>query len=93
MSRSLNVILTSGAQQQSDLRNPYDVANLGSLFCLTQAAAKAAVSKTAVDLLYCARMRKTNAHKCSAQVHELSNAPKKGKFSSLVALDKLIDNI
>lgn len=39
--RGKGVILSSGARQAFELRGPYDVANLGTLFGLTQINAKA----------------------------------------------------
>ena len=52
------VILSSGAQRAFELRGPYDVANLGTLFGLSLAGAKAAVSsRTAAVLQHAAARR------------------------------------
>lgn len=52
------IILSSGAQRAFELRGPYDVANLGTLFGLSLAAAKAAVSsRTAAVLQHAAARR------------------------------------
>nr|XP_048294865.1 ribonuclease P protein subunit p30 isoform X3 [Myodes glareolus] len=42
--RGKNVILSSGAERPLEIRGPYDVANLGLLFGLSESEAKAAVS-------------------------------------------------
>ena len=52
------VILSSGAQRAFELRGPHDVANLGTLFGLSLAAAKAAVSTRMVAVLQHAAARR-----------------------------------
>ncbi|XP_078146986.1 ribonuclease P protein subunit p30 isoform X2 [Centroberyx gerrardi] len=54
-----NVILSSGAEQPLELRGPYDIANLGLLFGLSEQDAKEAVSSTCRSALLHAETRKT----------------------------------
>jgi hypothetical protein len=51
MTRGKNIILSSGASKATDLRSPYDVANLGTLFGLNFGNAKAAVSSRAASII------------------------------------------
>ncbi|XP_050725438.1 ribonuclease P protein subunit p30-like [Eriocheir sinensis] len=66
--RSANIIVSSGAHLPSQVRQPYDVINLGRFFGLTEAGSKAALASTAHNLVYCAAMRRTGVAKCAAQV-------------------------
>ncbi|GAQ90373.1 Ribonuclease [Klebsormidium nitens] len=51
MTRGKNIILSSGASQTTDLRNPYDVRNLATLLGLNFAHAKAATSQRATAVI------------------------------------------
>ncbi len=53
------VILSSGALRAFELRGPYDVANLGTLFGLSLAAAKEAVASRALAVLQHAHSRRS----------------------------------
>ena len=53
------VILSSGALRAFELRGPYDVANLGTLFGLSLAAAKEAVASRALAVLQHAHARRS----------------------------------
>ena len=48
--RGKGIILSSGARQAFELRGPYDVANLGMLFGLTETNAKASLFKALAAL-------------------------------------------
>ena len=48
--RGRGIILSSGAQQAYELRGPYDVANLGTLFGLTETSAKVSLLKAPAAL-------------------------------------------
>ena len=48
--RGKGTILSSGARQAFELRGPYDVANLGTLFGLTEASAKASLFQALASL-------------------------------------------
>ncbi|XP_068610546.1 ribonuclease P protein subunit p30 [Brachionichthys hirsutus] len=54
-----NVILSSAANKPLELRGPYDIANLGLLFGLSDGDAKAAVSSTCRSVVLHAETRKT----------------------------------
>ncbi|KAJ8264373.1 hypothetical protein GJAV_G00148410 [Gymnothorax javanicus] len=54
-----NVIVSSGAEKPLELRGPYDIANLGLLFGLSEADAKAAVSTNCRAVLLHGETRKT----------------------------------
>ena len=54
----LGVVLSSGALRAFELRGPYDVANLGTLFGLPLAAAKEAVSARMAAVLHHAHARR-----------------------------------
>uniref|UniRef100_T1ISN2 Uncharacterized protein n=1 Tax=Strigamia maritima TaxID=126957 RepID=T1ISN2_STRMM len=58
-SRGKNILLSSGASQQIDFRGPYDVANLGLLFGMSQELAKNAVSRNGRSLLLHAEARRS----------------------------------
>ncbi|KAK3590191.1 hypothetical protein CHS0354_041248 [Potamilus streckersoni] len=58
MCKGKNVILTSGCKRPIELRGPLDVANLGVMFGLTEAQAKAAVSTNCRAVLYHAEARR-----------------------------------
>jgi ribonuclease P/MRP protein subunit RPP1 len=53
------VILSSGALRAFELRGPYDVANLGTLFGLSLAAAKEAVASRTLAVLQHAHARRS----------------------------------
>ncbi|XP_021371885.1 ribonuclease P protein subunit p30-like [Mizuhopecten yessoensis] len=53
-----NVILSSGCEQASSIRGPYDVANLAMLFGMTQAQGKAAVCRNCRAVLFHAESRR-----------------------------------
>ncbi|KAM7374585.1 hypothetical protein PAMP_007232 [Pampus punctatissimus] len=57
--RGRNVILSSAAEQPLELRGPYDVANLGLLFGLSDGDAKEAVSSSCRSVVLHAETRKT----------------------------------
>ncbi|CAK6978138.1 ribonuclease P protein subunit p30 [Scomber scombrus] len=57
--RGRNVILSSAAEKPLELRGPYDVANLGLLFGLSDGDAKEAVSSSCRSVLLHAETRKT----------------------------------
>lgn len=69
------VILSSGAQRAFELRGPYDVANLGTLFGLSLAAAKAAVSTRTEAVLQHAAARR--APSFGRQVLSLAAQPER----------------
>lgn len=71
---STNVVITSRARLPGQLRQPYDVINLGRFLGLTEAGSKAAVATTAHNLVYCAAMRRAGAAQCAAQVTVLPDA-------------------
>uniref|UniRef100_A0A672FLK4 Ribonuclease P protein subunit p30 n=2 Tax=Salarias fasciatus TaxID=181472 RepID=A0A672FLK4_SALFA len=54
-----NVILSSAAEKALELRGPYDIINLGSLFGLSDENSKAAVSSSCRSVLLHAETRKT----------------------------------
>jgi len=54
-----NVILSSAAERPLEIRGPYDVANLGLLFGLSESDAKAAVSTNCRAVLLHGETRKT----------------------------------
>lgn len=54
-----NAIFVSGAEEAIELRGPYDVANLGSLFSINQSIAKTMVSNNGRSLLLRAETRKS----------------------------------
>ncbi|XP_071071863.1 ribonuclease P protein subunit p30 isoform X4 [Dasypus novemcinctus] len=54
-----NVIISSAAERPLDIRGPYDVANLGLLFGLSESDAKAAVSTNCRTVLLHGETRKT----------------------------------
>ncbi|XP_048843746.1 ribonuclease P protein subunit p30 [Brienomyrus brachyistius] len=54
-----NVIVSSGAEMPLELRGPYDIANLGLLFGLSEGDAKAAVSTNCRAVLLHGETRKT----------------------------------
>ncbi|KAL4640075.1 ribonuclease P protein subunit p30 [Arapaima gigas] len=54
-----NVIVSSGAEKPLELRGPYDIANLGLLFGLSEGDAKAAVSTNCRAVLLHGETRKT----------------------------------
>ncbi|KPP76649.1 hypothetical protein Z043_103988 [Scleropages formosus] len=54
-----NVIVSSGAEKPLELRGPYDIANLGLLFGLSEGDAKAAVSANCRAALLHGETRKT----------------------------------
>ncbi|XP_066549385.1 ribonuclease P protein subunit p30 [Amia ocellicauda] len=54
-----NVIISSGAEKPLELRGPYDIANLGLLFGLSEGDAKAAVSTNCRAALLHGETRKT----------------------------------
>ncbi|XP_043842795.1 ribonuclease P protein subunit p30 isoform X1 [Dromiciops gliroides] len=54
-----NVIISSGAERPLEIRGPYDVANLGLLFGLSESDAKAAVSTNCRATLLHGETRKT----------------------------------
>jgi len=57
--RGRNIIITSQALGAMDIRGPYDVANLASLFGLETAAAKESLSKNCREVLVLAETRKS----------------------------------
>lgn len=57
-SKGRNIIMSSEAENQMDLRGPYDVANLGRLFGLKEEQCKAAVSRNVRAVLYHAQARR-----------------------------------
>jgi len=57
--RGRNIIITSQALGAMDLRGPYDVANLASLFGLETSTAKESLSKNCRDVLVLAETRKS----------------------------------
>ncbi|XP_006831508.1 PREDICTED: ribonuclease P protein subunit p30 [Chrysochloris asiatica] len=56
---NVNVIISSAAEGPLEIRGPYDVANLGLLFGLSESDAKAAVSSTCRAALLHGETRKT----------------------------------
>ncbi|XP_028651290.1 ribonuclease P protein subunit p30 [Erpetoichthys calabaricus] len=54
-----NVVLSSGAEKPLELRGPYDIANLGLLFGLSEGDAKAAVSTNCRAVILHGETRKT----------------------------------
>ncbi|XP_043912862.1 ribonuclease P protein subunit p30 [Protopterus annectens] len=54
-----NIIISSGAEKPLELRGPYDIANLGLLFGLSEAGAKAAVSTNCRAVILHGATRKT----------------------------------
>ncbi|XP_031561574.1 ribonuclease P protein subunit p30-like [Actinia tenebrosa] len=58
-SKGRNVIMSSEAENQIDLRGAYDVANLGMLFGLKEEQCKAAVSRNVRAVLYHAQARRS----------------------------------
>lgn len=54
-----NVIVSSGAERQLELRGPYDIANLGLVFSLSEGDAKAAVSTNCRSVLLHGETRAT----------------------------------
>ncbi|XP_064602170.1 ribonuclease P protein subunit p30-like isoform X2 [Liolophura sinensis] len=72
-----NIIISSGCKKGIALRGPYDVANLGLLFGLTQAQAKDALSKNCRAVLFHAESRK--AEKSTISVVKASTLPLKSK--------------
>ncbi|XP_070801508.1 ribonuclease P protein subunit p30 isoform X1 [Pituophis catenifer annectens] len=57
--RGKNIVLSSGAEKPIQLRSPYDVANLGWLFGLSESNGKAAVSTNSRAVLLHGEARKT----------------------------------
>ncbi|XP_056153502.1 ribonuclease P protein subunit p30 [Lampris incognitus] len=58
-SKGKNVIVSSAAEKPLELRGPYDIANLGLLFGLSEGDAKDAISSTCRSVLLHAETRKT----------------------------------
>ncbi|KAF6111171.1 ribonuclease P/MRP subunit p30 [Phyllostomus discolor] len=54
-----NVIISSAAERPLEIRGPYDIANLGLLFGLSESEAKAAVSTNCRAVLLHGETRKT----------------------------------
>lgn len=73
VSRGRNIIISSEAVDEMDLRGPYDISNLGLLFGLKEDQSKAAVSKHVRAVLFHADARKgTGKSAISGQpVHSL----------------------
>ena len=59
VSKGKNIIISSEAGHQMDLRGPYDVANLGNLFGMKEEQCKAAVSGNVRAVLYHAEARRS----------------------------------
>ncbi|KAL9416082.1 hypothetical protein AB3S75_039304 [Citrus x aurantiifolia] len=70
--RGKNLILSSGASSVTELRGPYDVANLSSLLGISMERAKAAVSKNCRALISNA-LRKKHFHKETIRVEPISS--------------------
>ncbi|XP_033757454.1 ribonuclease P protein subunit p30-like [Pecten maximus] len=62
-----NVIFSSGCEQASSIRGPYDVANLAMLFGMTQAQGKAAVCRNCRAVLFHAESRRACKSTMSAE--------------------------
>ncbi|XP_060078556.1 ribonuclease P protein subunit p30-like [Ylistrum balloti] len=74
-----NLILSSGCEQASSIRGPYDVANLSMLFGMTQAQGKAAVCRNCRAVLFHAESRRSCKSTMSAlQITEATFRPKRG---------------
>lgn len=58
--KSQNIVITSGAASQIELRSPYEVANLGLLFGLSEEQAKCAMAGNCKKLLIRATGRRHN---------------------------------
>lgn len=58
--KSQNIVITSGAARQIELRSPYEVANLGLLFGLSEEQAKCAMAGNCKKLLIRATGRRHN---------------------------------
>jgi hypothetical protein len=73
VTRGKNIVLTSGARDAFELRGPYDVMNLSSLFGLTLEQARSALSRRPDALLLHARTRSSTMKGvfCSAPVRAL----------------------
>jgi hypothetical protein len=74
MTRGKNIILSSGASKATELRSPYDVANLGTLFGLNFGNAKAAVSSRAASVLLRGEAR-WRAFRGAVAIEPLPNVP------------------
>lgn len=74
MTRGKNIILSSGASKATDLRSPYDVANLGTLFGLNFGNAKAAVSSRAASIILRGEARR-RAFRGAVAVEPLPDVP------------------
>ncbi|WCJ41294.1 Ribonuclease P protein subunit p30 [Euphorbia peplus] len=85
--RGRNIILSSGAPSVSELRGPYDVANLSSLHGLSTERAKAAISKNCRNLIAIA-LRKKHFHKDTIRV-ELMPSDVKSDPKEPLSLDWL----
>ncbi|XP_076056226.1 ribonuclease P protein subunit Rpp30 [Oratosquilla oratoria] len=83
--RGRNIFISSGTKVTTHLRQPYDVANLGRLFGLSEGAAKEAVLTTCHDLVYAAWCRRVGLNKCSAVVVNLENS--RGQTTKFKGLD------
>eukprot|EP00850_Spirogloea_muscicola_P003140 SM000012S25402 [mRNA] locus=s12:922924:925913:+ [translate_table: standard] len=73
--RGKNLVITSGAQQAFEMRGPYDVANMATLFGMSVASAKAALAQNCLSVLIHAETRKMT-YKAAVQI-EPSPAPVK----------------
>ncbi|KAL7647788.1 UNVERIFIED_CONTAM: hypothetical protein RMT77_001397 [Armadillidium vulgare] len=91
ISKSMNILISSAAENANELRNPYDVANFAILLGLSPSAAKLALSFIVSDALHCAKMRRCGASKCASEISRIESCSKKGKFSSLYELEELIN--
>eukprot|EP00850_Spirogloea_muscicola_P022744 SM000309S11879 [mRNA] locus=s309:32236:35209:- [translate_table: standard] len=65
--RGNNLVITSGAQQAFEMRGPYDVANMATLFGLSVASAKAALAQNCLSVLIHAETRKMT-YKAAVQI-------------------------
>ncbi|KAK7572000.1 hypothetical protein V9T40_014472 [Parthenolecanium corni] len=86
--KSKNAIISSGASQYLDLRNPFDVANLGLLFGLSNDMAKKALSHNCKMLLLIAAGRKYGKTAITVELMDESEEPKR-KRPKLDTNDKL----
>ncbi|KAI4305364.1 hypothetical protein L6164_028735 [Bauhinia variegata] len=90
--RGRNIILSSGASSVSELRGPYDVANLSLLMGLSEERAKAALSKNCRTLVGNA-LRKKQFYKDAIKVEAISSdvmaRSKQGWYAELLKWDPI----
>ncbi|XP_022098367.1 ribonuclease P protein subunit p30-like [Acanthaster planci] len=77
--RGKNVIITSQAIKPLEIRGPYDVANLGLLFGLTEQESKNAVSTNCRAVLYHAATRR-NTIKSVMSLQQVSDLPAQDRW-------------